>query len=182
MNKKGFLLAETTLKVVIAVIGIGFLIFLLVSIYMSNQNSKDLELAKASLEHLVEEVNAEITEVEIYNPRTGSMPLRTFWYLFTWPTGGDSISPLSCSNLNWEHCVCICGVGSFKGWSKQGMADICDEKGICLKFTDLKLNKNNGFFSQGFWGAIYTSDDLIGLKDMPLELNIDYQNKEITEK
>ena len=42
-NKKGFLLAEETLKIILAVIAIGFLAYLLFSIYKSGSDSKNLE-------------------------------------------------------------------------------------------------------------------------------------------
>ena len=109
-NRKGFLLAEETLKIVIAVICIGFLIYLLVSLYLRGQDSKNLELAEASLEHLVNEVTAGVTEVEIYNPKG--------WIIVNWPhnvlkgTIGFrkevEDSPNFCKNLGWENCLCIC--------------------------------------------------------------------------
>ena len=44
-DKKGFLLAEETLKIILAVIAIGFLAYLLVSIYFNYRENKDLEMA-----------------------------------------------------------------------------------------------------------------------------------------
>jgi len=83
MNKRGFLLGEETLKIIIAVICIGFLIYVLASLYYSGFGDKDIKLAKASLEYLVREINAGATEIEIYNPEK--------WYV-----------------LNYMGNLCIC--------------------------------------------------------------------------
>ncbi len=93
------LLAEETLKIVLAFIAIGFLVYFLVSLWMANQDSKDLELAKASLQHLVDEINDGRKSVEIYNPEG--------YWLMSWPHGNEK--PLYCENLNWDNCLCICG-------------------------------------------------------------------------
>jgi len=67
-NKKGFLLGEETLKIVLAVISIGFLIYFLGALYYNSVKDEKLELAKESVEYLVEQINAGVTEIEIYNP------------------------------------------------------------------------------------------------------------------
>jgi hypothetical protein len=117
MNKKGFLLAETTLKIVIAVICIGFLVYLLVSIYLNNQSTQDLELAEASLDHLISEINLKHTEVEIYNPKG--------WWISSW---SSEPFPNQCSDMGWENCLCICDDEFYKD-EKQD----CNAKGICLE-------------------------------------------------
>ncbi len=97
-NKKAFLLGEETLKIILAVICIGFLAFLLYSIYNAGKKDKDLELAESSLEHLIKEINAGAEQIEMYNPEG--------WWLISWPY--DDIIPNSCSNLGWKNCICIC--------------------------------------------------------------------------
>ncbi|MEK6757708.1 MAG: hypothetical protein AABX88_01135 [Nanoarchaeota archaeon] len=167
-SKRGFLLAEETLKIIVALICILFLVYLLVSLYFNNQDAKDLEWAKASLEHLVNEINAGATEVEIYNPEGGSF---TYWWLFIWPYGGDSIKPKFCSNLNWKKCMCICGIDS--GITRQDAANKCDELGVCLEFnSNLKIDNPS-------WS---NTDDAFELKDLPLTLNIDYNKNVITKR
>jgi len=176
MNKRGFLLAEETLKIVIAVIAIGFLIYFLTSIYLRSQESKDLELAKSSLEHLISEINLESSEVEIYNPKG--------WVVVSWPS--DIISrtllhPLSgevekdmpnfCENLNWETCLCIC---------KNRKAEDCDEKGVCE-------NNENKLVVKGEWDSVilYREQVLEGdknyieIENPPLKLKINYQEDRI---
>ena len=134
MNKKGFLLAEETLKIVIALISISFLIYFLVSLYMANQDSKNLELAKSSLDHLVEEINSGSTEVEIYNPQG--------WVVLSWPNEGKS--PKSCENLNWDNCLCICNDLGFQ--TSNSYLDRCDDQGICMQV--LKKTIVGGFIGQ----------------------------------
>ena len=100
-NNRGFLLAEETLKIIIAVICIGFLAYFLTSVYMKSKTDENLEFARASLEHLIKEAdsmkNGEVRNVEIWNPKD--------WVIVSWPYNG--IIPNSCSNLGWESCICI---------------------------------------------------------------------------
>ena len=97
MNKKGFLLGEETLKVVLAVIGIGFLVFFLMSLYYSFNRNKDLELAESSLNYLIEQIELESEEAEIYNPDK--------WILASYNRGD---MPELYLGRDWENCICIC--------------------------------------------------------------------------
>jgi len=97
MDKRGFLLAEETLKIILAVIAIGFLAYLLFSIYSVRKEARDLEFAISSIDFLMTEMNNEKTEIEIYNP--------SGWWIASWPYQG--IMPNFCSNLDWENCLCI---------------------------------------------------------------------------
>jgi hypothetical protein len=76
MNRKGFLLGEETLKIILAVIAIGFLIYFLGSLYYNSVRDKKVDVAKSSLEHLINEINSGSTEIEIYNPAG--------WSIFNW--------------------------------------------------------------------------------------------------
>ena len=51
-NKKGFLLAEETLKIIIAVICLIFLVYLVVMIYNSSTSEKKIEEAKGALSRI----------------------------------------------------------------------------------------------------------------------------------
>jgi len=134
-NKKGFLLAEETLKIVIALICISFLIYFLSSLYFKSKDNKDLELAEASLKHLVEEINAEATSVEIYNPKgwvLSSWPHDThhrIWYTAWIMSEIKTGRPKYCENLEWDDCICIC---------KKNDKDKCDDLGFCLE-SDFKI-------------------------------------------
>ena len=67
-DKKGFLLGEELVKIIISVIAIALLAYLLFSLYNTNKNSNDLAFAEESLTYLIGEITAGRTEVEIYNP------------------------------------------------------------------------------------------------------------------
>src|SRR3989338_4460161 len=55
-EKRGFLLAEETLKIIIAVISIGFLIYFLAALYFASRDAEKLEQAGASLEFLINDI------------------------------------------------------------------------------------------------------------------------------
>lgn len=162
-QKKGFLLAEETLKIIIAVLCIGFLAYLLFSIYNNNNNTKNLDFAKSTLNSIFEAINGGRASVDIYNP--------SGWYLDVWPqtvkSGGLPIlgigaktetgaMPLSCSNVGWKSCICICN---------QNTQDGCDNNGVCLNNT----------------GNFDITGKSIELKNLPLTLNIDQKGKVISD-
>ena len=130
-NKKGFLLAEETLKIVIALISIGLLVYLLISLYLSNKDEQNLELAKSSLEHLSKQINSKTSEVEVYNPDG--------WSLLSWPYEGKV--PLSCSNLGWGNCLCICKTPLVR--RNKNYLENCDGNGICSETKNLVVKKGD---------------------------------------
>ena len=62
-NRKGFLLAEEVVKIIIAVIAIGLLSYLFFSLYNLNSTTTYLELAESSLEHIIQELNSGRDEI-----------------------------------------------------------------------------------------------------------------------
>ena len=163
MNKKGNLLAKETLKIVLAVISISFLVFFLVSLYYSYSRNKDLELAEASLKHLVEQINAGAEETEIYNPIN--------WEIVTFPISPEKqgVLPEICKVQGWENCICICKSKKTAGLITSGM---CDDEGTCL---------DNSFAIGGkkFMGVEAVS---IPIQNLPLILTINYTDKTISKK
>ena len=161
-NKNGFLLAEETLKIIIALISISFLIYFLTALYFANQGNKDLEKAEASLEFLIEEINAGREQVEIYNPNG--------WWITSWPVEQKSSKigriffkegifiPNSCSNLGWKNCVCICPKSTFS-IKAEGFKEDCDDKGICRE-SDFTVDGN-----------------VIKIDKVPFTLNITYEDE-----
>ncbi len=121
-NKRGFLLAEETLKIILSVIAIGFLIYFLASLYYANKGDNEMELAQASLEHLIEEINTGVAEVVIYNPED--------WEFSSWPF--EEEIPDVCSNLGWVECVCIC---EDKGYFYE--VNKCNKNGFCTESEDI---------------------------------------------
>ncbi len=169
-DKKGFLLVEETLKIVIAVICIGFLVYFLVSLYFTNKSSEDLEQAEASLNHLMNEIDAGRTEIEIYNPKG-------LW-IISWPYKSEKgeVIPNSCSNVGWENCICICEkrgpvVGAKIGpnidfdWTSKE----CDSNWVCKESSERIIVGNE-------------KKQAIKIEKPPLILIIDYENNMIIKK
>ena len=159
-NRKGFLLAEETLKIILAVISIGFLVYFLSALYFANQDSEELEQAEASLEHLIEGINSEIEEVEIYNPDG--------WWIASWPY--EKIIPNSCSNLGWKNCICIYPKG-LSSIDAKGSAENSDEKGVCKEILKRTIII-----------SIEKKQSPIKIENPPLKLNIKYDDEIIIQK
>lgn len=155
--KRGFLLGEETLKIVIAVICIGFLVYFLTSMYFRTQGDVKLEQAEATLDRLIEEINAKSPDVEIYNPEG--------WVVVSWPhnvlKGTIGLRkvvndiPNSCKNLGWNDCICICK--STLALNLEGQD--CDKKGVCRQ-NSMKMN-----------------GEVIKIDPIPLILKINYGNE-----
>ena len=73
MKKRGFLLGEFTLKIIIAIISIFLLIFLLVSLYSSFRGGEDKKKAEASLDRVFTGLNiaksGEEFEIALVTPK-----------------------------------------------------------------------------------------------------------------
>jgi len=125
MGEKGFLLAEETLKIVVSLIVVGFLVYFLYSLYFSNSENKELQQAEASLTYLKNQLDSGNTEAILFNPGG--------WSLLSWPYENEI--PNSCSKENWKNCICICNNPTFL--TSGNFKDNCNnsEKGVCLENT-----------------------------------------------
>lgn len=144
-NKRGFLLGEETLKIVVALICIIFLIYLLTSIYFSKINETKKIEAKNTLEKIYEIItNSELSgsqEYYILNPSR--------WYLFSF----TNKKPNACAN---ENCICICdkvtNIPLMDNVKRQ--LTKCDEKGACQivsnlnRFDEIKIKTGIGILIQ----------------------------------
>ncbi|MEX0920536.1 MAG: hypothetical protein WDZ69_03080 [Candidatus Pacearchaeota archaeon] len=158
IDRKGFLLAEETLKMILSVIAIGFLAFLLFSLYNAGKSSQDLEFAEESVDFLLEGINAEVEDVEIFNPEG--------WVVVSWPYEG--MVPDACSNVGWENCICI--VEDAGEWRDSvPLADGRIEK--------LKGNSNEGACREN--PSDFSTNGPIKIRDAPIVLEIDYENEVI---
>jgi uncharacterized protein YneF (UPF0154 family) len=157
-NKRGFFLAEETLKIVLAVIVIIFLIYFLASLYFSGKDSEDLKLAEESMNYLNEQMGLKSTEVQIYNPKG--------WIITAWETGGEM--PLQCSNLGWKNCVCFCERHfDYLGFFKNTPLEDCNEDNYCLEY-----NKE-----------VFIKDNALRIDNSPITLEINYGDKiEVSKK
>jgi len=131
VNKRGFLLGEETLKIIIAVICIIFLIYILTAIYNANTSAKKIEEAKEFLSR-IETISSSLEEG--INERQ-DIPNPNGWYLYSFIGEGK---PNSCLN---ENCLCICDnvlIGAISSQAKK-----CDEKGACLIISNLATPELN---------------------------------------
>lgn len=128
-DKKGFLLAEETLKILVALICIVFLVYILVSVYNANTSDKKLKDARDVLSR-IDNITSSIKEgdtqsQDIANP--------SGWHLYSFV---EQDRPDSCLNTN---CLCICEkplIELLKSTAKK-----CNEKGVCLVVPNLAMSK-----------------------------------------
>ena len=139
MNKRGFLLAEETLKIILAVIAIFFLIYFLFALYFSSVHAAKLKQAEEVLKIPPETIGMAIDRVRttgISEPKP--VPAPTGWYVFGFVSG---IKPNSCAGKN---CLCICEnvwkLNPVKFWKGEDERQVqeCGDKGTCLIVEDLK--------------------------------------------
>lgn len=103
------LLTEETLKIVIAVICIGFLAILVFFIWNAQKNSGEFGQAKASSEHLILEMSKckpemkETKQVEIFSPNK--------WSIMSFPTTiSQAKFPELCLTGGLKKCICFCKI------------------------------------------------------------------------
>ncbi len=130
-DKRGFMLGEETLKILVAVICIIFLVYILVAIYNSNTSAKKIEEAKNILSR-IETIIVSLEEGAIENQ---DVPNPQGWHLYSFM---EEEKPNSCLN---DNCLCICAnslIESIKSQAKK-----CDEKGACLVISNLATSNLN---------------------------------------
>lgn len=128
-DRKGFLLAEYTLKAVVAGISLLLLVFLFISIYSSFMDKKKLEQAGNTLNGLYEKMiivkNSENTENFVLLEPRG-------WKLL----GYSKNKPEICN----KNCICLCeDLGIKDKITGIIQSEKCSIKGVCKNF-DEKIN------------------------------------------
>jgi len=126
-NKKGFLLADETVKIIIALICIGFLIYFLSMLYFSKTDSRKKIEAESTLERIEEILNS----IPVGSSEVQSIASPKTWHLYSFIS---EEKPNSCVG---ENCLCICK----KVLDIQGNLDrqikACDSDGACLRVRTL---------------------------------------------
>lgn len=128
-DKRGFLLAEETLKILIAVICIVFLVYLLVAVYNSHTSEKKAEEARKSLSS----IETIVSSLEEGGSRRQDIGEPRGWHIYTFV---EQEKPNSCLNTR---CVCICEKASIKLLNSQ--AEKCDKEGACLVMSRLAASQ-----------------------------------------
>ncbi len=152
-NKKGNLLPEEVLKIIIAVIAIGFLIFLLVSLYFSVTGEQKKKEAEASITDSQGGIAPEINRINAGGEPLAQgklVPNPSGWYILSFV--GEDIKPNSCTGGN---CVCICENVALNifNWQKR-QANKCDDKGTCTVVSNLKKFDKIKIESKGIYLSI----------------------------
>lgn len=131
MNKRGFLLGEETLKIVIAVICIIFLIYILVALYFSITGEQNLKFAENNMKNLISPEINRIDSGGNYSEQGILIPNPADWTIFSFI--GNDQKPNSCVQQN---CICICETAfpDLFDWQIKR----CDEKGSCSVISNLK--------------------------------------------
>jgi hypothetical protein len=128
-DRKGFLLGEETLKILVAVICIVFLVYILVAIYNSNTSAKKIEDAK----NVLSRIEAIISSLEEGAIERQDVPNPEGWHLYSF-IGEEK--PNSCLN---DNCLCICANSLIEIITSQ--AKKCDDKGSCLVISNLATSE-----------------------------------------
>jgi len=146
-NNKGFLLGETTLKIIIAVICILLLVYFLFYLYYSSTDKQNKIKAIATLTNSTDSIKVVIDRVRaspgvngissekklIHNP--------TGWNLFAYTE--NIKKPNSCAG---DNCLCICDevwIDTLFGIMDSRQLKECDEDGACLIVSSLKESNLN---------------------------------------
>lgn len=149
-NRKGFLLTEETLKIIIAVIGLGVLIYFLSALYFSNvQDKKEVEAAGT-----IERISQIVSGLNSSEEKILSGVQPQGWSLFGFV--GSERKPNSCLGKN---CICICdevfvdNLPSF-GLIEDRQIKECSESGKCLPLEDMSDFENFeiSLYSEGLTG------------------------------
>ena len=128
-QKNGFLLAEETLKMILAVIAITFLIYFLVSFYFGRLNAIEFEKAKRNLIDSPESLKKTIDVLKEKETRDFVLDSPDGWLFLSFTS---AIKPNSCAGKN---CICICDKSIIRS-----QAEVCDKpnEGICSVVENLK--------------------------------------------
>lgn len=131
-NKKGFLLADETVKIIIALICIGFLVYFLSMLYFSKTDDKKKGEAESALERIDDILRAIPTgtsEIQSIGSPRG-------WHLYSFIS---ETKPNSCVG---ENCLCICdSVIDFQETFDRQIKE-CDKDGACLQIRTLIGEEN----------------------------------------
>lgn len=148
MNKRGFFLAEETMKIILAVICLGFLLFVLGKMYYSYTLDKEVQQAKDTLARVEKEINSmkgdDERKIVIYGPvlkeKLINFLKQVDWWMLVSFSSGDK--PKFCTEKEWNNCLCICKNSLFEGVPVAGKStkEKCDETDLCVYFSGKTLS------------------------------------------
>ncbi|MEM3112906.1 MAG: hypothetical protein QXI33_00585 [Candidatus Pacearchaeota archaeon] len=155
MNKRGFLLGEHTINIIIAILAIVVLVFLGIGIFGIFSSNNDFRIAEAHVNNIkaiilgLKEKGGGTQNYVLVSPKK--------WAIISWPAydvkpipggpGGIPYSgpimisngdiPIACKTNEWNKCVCLCDYSSGISLKK------CNENGVCFGDKDLDIIVKN---------------------------------------
>jgi hypothetical protein len=160
-NKKAFLLAEETIKIILAVICIVFLVYLLFSLYNSGRESKEKVFAEESLNKIINSITIKSSELYVFNPEDS--------IISSW---GENLRPASCESVGWRNCLCICKksfnvkILPFFSYTPDDFAKDCS-KWACMQTAEkIEIIPSNSDFG-------------IKISNPPVKIQIEYSETQI---
>jgi hypothetical protein len=130
-NRRGMLLAEETLKILVAIISISFLVYFLTSLYFAKIGEQEKKQAEATMGRIISVINNQESKSEIVSDITPAG-----WVLFGFV--GEEKKPNSCAG---ENCLCFCDSVINLPFVERQLGE-CDEKGVCNRVQKLKDFEN----------------------------------------
>ncbi len=130
MNKKGFLLGEVTVKIVIATICIVLLVFLLLMMYSMFTKQSKIDNAEASLNWFKAGIISAKNSPD--GKFTGVLIEPKTWVLVYF----QGNVPNTCSGIK---CLCICAEASswwFTTTQSEAQFEECESSGACISMDD----------------------------------------------
>ncbi len=183
-NKKAeqFTLAET-MKIVLAVLSIGLLLYLAASMYGIFTKKTQIEQARGSIENLIERINS-LEEGEI---KSYTLESPKGWYLVSYTkeivsADANKRMPPQC---NQKDCLCLCPIEEggiqrvpkdleimqpLRSVSRGGWPDyfyyldngelnglgVCEKYGVCENINGIEINKMHTYF---VWAGILQKEE-----------------------
>jgi len=156
-SKKGMLLVSETLKMVIALVSIGLLIYLLSMLYFSGGKEQSRQDAAA----LSERMRGITLNLEEGNSSQVNGLTPSDWIIFSF--AGQEKRPNTCAG---ENCICICESKYDYGILDRQFNE-CNENGACYSEPDLLRNPEIKIKSGGATDIeIYRSNGRVGVKEI----------------
>lgn len=129
-NKKGStLLPEQVVKIVIALIVVGFLVFLLISLFFSRTDIDKQKQAEAFLSTGANSLAPTIRDLPPGQKTTLTIFNPSGWYLFSFTHVEKGKIPAKCG---LEKCLCICDNTIIRD-----QVQYCQNNGVCLNVPNL---------------------------------------------
>lgn len=152
-TRKGMLLASEVLKMVLAVIAIGFLVYLLYSLYYSKVDGESKQKAAEILSEL-KNITKYIEETENVSSMVHPDVIVSGWGVYSYIDVAEK--PNTCNNQN---CFCLCDDAYW------GQISNCDDVALCfikenlMQFEEFDLGSSENprsieiFEEEGFIGV-----------------------------